>query len=207
MVLISCWIIIQDLLYFMLLKMLYFSLCACVLSLQLYLTLCDPMNCSPPGSSVHVIFQTRILEWVAMPSSRGSSWHRDWTRVSSVSCTGRRVLYHYTVLSCCCVWLCDLIDCSPPASSVYGYSLGKDTGLSCHALLQGIFPTQGLNPALPHCRRILYWLIPQGSPRTLEQVAYAFFRGSSWPRNQTGVSCIAGGFFTSWATFTTSTTC
>ena len=42
-------------------------------SLQLCLTLCDPMDCSPPGSSVHGILQARILEWVAMPTSRGSS--------------------------------------------------------------------------------------------------------------------------------------
>ena len=46
-------------------------------SLQLCLTFCDPMNCSPPGSSVHGILQKRILEWVAMPSSRGSSQSKD----------------------------------------------------------------------------------------------------------------------------------
>ena len=45
-------------------------------------TLCDPVNCSPPRSSVHGILQARILEWVAMPSSRGSSWPRDQTWVS-----------------------------------------------------------------------------------------------------------------------------
>ena len=49
---------------------------------------------SPPGSSGHGILQARILQWVAMPSSRGSSWPRDRTQVSRVSCTGRRVLYH-----------------------------------------------------------------------------------------------------------------
>ena len=43
-------------------------------------TLCNPMDCSLPGSSVHRIFQARILEWVAMPSSRGSSQPRDWTK-------------------------------------------------------------------------------------------------------------------------------
>ena len=48
---------------------------------QLCLTLCDPMDCSPPGSSVHGILQARILEWVAMPSSRGSSQPRDRTQV------------------------------------------------------------------------------------------------------------------------------
>ena len=44
-------------------------------------TLCDPMDCSPPGSSVHEILQARILEWVAISFSRGSSQPRDWTRV------------------------------------------------------------------------------------------------------------------------------
>ena len=49
---------------------------------QLCLTLCDPMDCSPPGSSVRGIFQARVLEWVASSCSRGSSWPRDWTWVS-----------------------------------------------------------------------------------------------------------------------------
>ena len=56
--------------------------------------LCNPMNCSPPGSSVHRIFQARILEWVAISYSRGSFPPRDQTPVSCVSCTGRRVLRH-----------------------------------------------------------------------------------------------------------------
>ena len=51
----------------------------CAQSLQSCLTLCNPMNCSPSGSSVHGILQARILEWVAMPSSSGSSWPRDRT--------------------------------------------------------------------------------------------------------------------------------
>ena len=79
------------------------------------------------------ILQARTLEWVAMPSSGGSSQPRDRTQVF-----------------------------------------------------------------LP-CRKILYHLSHQGSPRILEWLAYPFFRGSSQPRSQTGVSCIAGGFFTSWA--------
>ena len=52
--------------------------------------------------------------------------------------------------------LCDPMDHSPPGSSVHGDSPGKNTGVGCHALLQGIFPTQGSNPGLPHCRLILY---------------------------------------------------
>ena len=54
--------------------------------LQSCLTLWDPMECSPPGSSVHGISQARILEWVAMPSSRGSSQPRDRTHISCSSC-------------------------------------------------------------------------------------------------------------------------
>ena len=61
------------------------------------------------------------------------------------------------------------------------------------------FRTQGLNPNLPHCRWILYQLSHKGSPRILEWVAYPFSSGSSWPRNRTRVSCIAGRFFTNWA--------
>ena len=58
-------------------------------------TLYGPMDCSPPGSSVHGILQARILEWVAIPSSRGSSQPKDWTRISCGSCIGRRILYHW----------------------------------------------------------------------------------------------------------------
>ena len=68
------------------------------------------------------------------------------------------------------------------------------------SLLQGIFLTQGSNSGLPHCRWILYHLSHQGSPRILEWAAYPLSSGSSQPRNQTGVSCIASRFFNSWTT-------
>ena len=71
------------------------SACMSAKSLQLCPTLCDPVDHSPTESSVHGILQARILEWVAIPSSRGSSLPRDWTHVSYVSCIGRRVLYHW----------------------------------------------------------------------------------------------------------------
>ena len=67
-------------------------------------------------------------------------------------------------------------------------SPGQNTGVGRLSLLQGIFPTQGLNPGLPHCRQFLYQLSHKGSPRRLEWVAYPFSSGSSWPRNWTGVS-------------------
>jgi len=74
----------------------------------------------------------------------------------------------------------------------------QNTGVGSLSLLQGIFPTQGSNPGLPHCRRILYQLSYKGSPRILEWAAYPFSSGSSQPWNGTGVSCIAGRFFTSY---------
>ena len=66
----------------------------CAKSLQSCPTLCDPMDCSLPGSSVHGIFQERILKWIAISSSRGSSPPRDQIQVSYISCIGRLVLYH-----------------------------------------------------------------------------------------------------------------
>ena len=60
-------------------------MCVCVLVAKLCLTLCDTMDCSLPGSSVHEIFQARILEWVAIPFSSGSSRPRDQTQVSQTA--------------------------------------------------------------------------------------------------------------------------
>ena len=67
----------------------YMAACLPARSLQSCLTLCDPMDCSPPGSSVHGILQARILEWVAISSSRGhgSSQPKEWT---PISCTAGR---------------------------------------------------------------------------------------------------------------------
>ena len=78
-------------------------------------------------------------------------------------------------------------------------SPGQNILVGSCPLLKGIFPTQESNPSLPHCRRILYQLSHQGSPRILEWVAYPFSRGSSQPRDWTRVSCIARGLFTNWA--------
>ena len=61
---------------------------------QLCLTFCNAMDCSLPGSSVHGMLQAKILEWVAISSSRGSSSLRDRTCIFCVSCTGRWILYH-----------------------------------------------------------------------------------------------------------------
>ena len=91
------------------------------------------MDYSPPGFSLHGILQGRILEWVAIPSSRESSWPRDWTRISYISCIGRRVLYQLVPpgkafllpvaaakLLQSCLTLCNPIDGSPPGSPIPG---------------------------------------------------------------------------------------
>ena len=62
------------------------------------------------------------------------------------------------------------MDGSPPGSFVHRDSPDKNTGVGCHALLQGIFPTQGFNPGLPHCKQILYHLSHQESPSTALKV-------------------------------------
>ena len=125
---------------------------------------------------VHGILQARIVEWVAVP------WRRKWQPTPVFlpgESHGRRSLVGY----------------SPRGRKE------SDTTEQLHftslTLLQGIFPTQALNPGLLHCRRILYQLSHQGSPRILEWVASPFSRGSSldWTR----VSCIAGRFVTNWA--------
>ena len=84
-------------------------------------TLCDPMDCKPPGSSVHGILQARILEWVAISLSRGSSWPRDRTQDSCIAGG------FFTIWATYRTW----------------NSLGQNTGVGKLSLLHGIFPIQG----------------------------------------------------------------
>ena len=74
------------------------------------------------------------------------------------------VLFLLYLVTQWCLTLCNPMDCSPPGFSVHGDSPGENTGVGCHALLQGIFPTQRSNPGLLHCRWILYHLSHQGRP-------------------------------------------
>ena len=91
------------------------------------------------------------------------------TKLNSLCCAAAShqlsVLYMLLLLLVAqlCPILCSLMDCNLPGFSVHGDSPGKNTGVGCHALLQGIFLTQGLNPGLPHCRQILHCLSHQGS--------------------------------------------
>ena len=92
--------------------------------------LCNPMYCGPPGSSVHGILQARILEWVAMPSLKGSSRPRDWTWVSCITGDslllnhGGSPIYTYAAAAAkslqSCPTLCNPIDSSPQGSPVPG---------------------------------------------------------------------------------------
>ena len=77
------------------------------------------------------------------------------------------------------------MDCNLPGFSVHGDSPRQEYWSRLHSLLQRIFPTQGSNPSIPHCRQSLYHLSHQGRPRILEWVAYPFSSGSSQPRSPT----------------------
>ena len=128
--------------------------CVCCCA-QLGLTLCDPMDCSPPASFVHGISQARIVEWVAISYSRGSSWPRDWTCVSCISCIGRQILYHcttwqaqYTRIVLIRIRFCLLhpgLECIPPSEWLHeanhGYLQKTTTGLeSLQGFMQHKWP-------------------------------------------------------------------
>ena len=87
----------------------------------------------------------------------GPALMRAWALSPPNSCVHANLLQS-------CPTLSDPMDCSPPWDSP-----GKNTGMGCHALLQGIFPVRGLNPVFLHCRQILYHLSHQGSPPGLKQ--------------------------------------
>ena len=134
---------------------------------------CNPMDCSSLGSSVLKILQARILEWVAVPFSRVSSWPRDRILVSHIAgrfftiwATGNQMIRLFKIMCVrapslqLCPTLCDPMDCSPPGSSVSGISQA----------------------------RISQW------------VAISSSRGSSWPRDRTHISCTGKKILHHWAT-------
>ena len=92
--------------------------------------------------------------------------------------------------------------CSVMSDSLWPHGLNRpwnspdqNIGVGSRSLFQGIFPAQGSNPGLQHCRQILHQLSHKRSPRILEWVAYPFSNRSPWFKNWTRVSCIASGFF------------
>ena len=115
----------------------------------------------------------------------------------------RRDLKNHPVIFCLwseVIWKLSSLSDSLQPHGLYSpwNSPGQKTGMGSCFLLQGIFPTQGSNPGLPHFRQILYPLNHKGSPRILAWVAHPFSSWSAQLRNWIGVSCIAGGFFTNW---------
>ena len=83
------------------------------------------------------------------------------------------------------VWFCNIMDCSPPSSSVHEDSPGKNIGGGCHALLQGISPTQGSNLGILHFRRILYRLSHHGSPLIAMLPGIYFMVFTRYPTSRT----------------------
>ena len=118
---------------------------------------CDPVDCGPPGSSVHGIFQARMLEWDAISFSGGFSWTRDWYmspvlagRFFTTKPPGK--LTHVSVCVCVCVTqscltLCDSMDCSPPGSSVHGILQARILELPFP--FPGDLPDPGIEPRSP----------------------------------------------------------
>ena len=146
----------------------------CAHSLQSYLTLCDPMDCSPPGSSVLGILQARILEWGAMPSSRGSARSRGQTHVSYVSCIGRQVLYHSCHLGS---------QCKAQVLFIQDPSLRTRPSCGCHPLLDTLWGELGL-PAHTSTQYILIQhKLLSSTNNSLRYVWEAFFalsHGELW---------------------------
>ena len=132
------------------------------------------MDCSPSGSSVYGILQAR----------RSVGCH---FLLQGIFLTQGSNL-HLLCLLCCRQILYHLSHWGSQARILKSVAI---------PFSRGYF--QEWNPGLPYWRWILYQLRHQGNPRILEWVVYPFSRGSSWPRNQTTVSCVAGRFVTNWA--------
>ena len=113
-------------------------------------TLCDPMDCSLPGFSIHRIFQVKLLEWVAISFSS-----------KTCSQTVLVLVAHHVRL------FAIPLDCSPPGSSVHGILQARILEWVAVPFSRGIFPTQGSNMGLTHCRQILYHLSQQESPKVV----------------------------------------
>ena len=122
------------------------------------------MDCSLSGSSLSMKFP-RQEYWSGLPfpsswalpdpgiEPGSPAWQMDSLSLSHLgSNTACCLRCAVCLVTQSCPAFCDPVDCSPPGSSVHGDSPGKNTGVGCHALLQGIFSTQGSNPGLLHCR-------------------------------------------------------
>ena len=161
-------------------------------------TICNSMDCSPPGSSVHTSFQTRILEWVAICYSGGSSQPRNQTHVFCVSCIGRQIPYY------CATWY--ISNESSGILAIFKVMIQKFGGemgeKGCRMEFYRPeywsgqpfpspedFPNPGIEPRSPALQADSLPAGHKESPGILEWVAYPFSSRSSRPRNQTRVSC------------------
>ena len=146
---------------------------------QSCLTLCDPTDCSLPDSSVHGILQARILEWVVISSSRGSSWSRiEPASPASLALSGRFFLplshlgspsgQEWAVMCLVtqsCPALCIPVDCSPPGSSVHGDSPGKNNGMGLLGPPPGDLPDPEIELRFPALQEDPLPSGPPGKPR------------------------------------------
>ena len=179
------------------------------------------------GFSVHGFFKTRVVEWVAISSSRGSSLPRDKI---CVTCIDRWLLYHWATwqahllgissVTQSCPSLCDPVDCSTPVFPVH-HQLPELTQTHVHLVSDAIQPSHPLSssspPACTGCGGLVNkscltlatpmdYSLPGSSihgivqARILEWVAISFSGGSSRPRDQNQISCIASRIFTCWTT-------
>ena len=154
----------------------------CVTSLRLCLTLCDPVDCGLPGSSVHGMPRTgvgfhspaRILEWFSMLSSRGSSLPRDLTCVSYMSCIGRWILFHKHYLGSPSLSVSESGICSVESNSVISWICSLLPRSFVHGILQ--FLSEELNPNLLRCRQILYHLSHQGKGLILNTLCSLWYK-------------------------------
>ena len=135
-------------------------------------TLCSPMDCSPPGSSVLGISQARV--WSALLCLLQGVFPTQGSNLHLLSLLHWQAGFLPLVPMCVCVCVCISsvqFSCSVVSDSLWPHGLYgqwnspcQNTGVGNLSLLQGIFPTQGSNPGLPHCRQILYQLSHKGSP-------------------------------------------
>ena len=134
----------------------------------------------------HLIWRTDSLKKTLMLGKTGGRRRRGWQRMRWLD--GITDLMDMYLVAQSCLTLCDPIDYSLPGFSVLGDSPGKNTGVGCHALLQGIFPTQRSNPGLPQCRWILYHLKHQGSPVSLSKLQETVKDREAWRAAVHGVT-------------------
>ena len=144
-------------------------------------TLSDPMDRSLPGSSAHGIFQVRVLEWGAIAFSH--SLHiTAVNRIQAMRCLPQRIfrvvsaLYNsvqFSSVAQSCPTLCSPMDYSLPGSSIHGILQARVLEWVAISFSRGIFPTQGSNPGLLHCRQTLYHLSHQGS-LSAELLSFAY---------------------------------